>query len=125
MKKIIIILWVLCIYACTKTETPSTPAPTVVKEESISFTTNIDTGAYYVSDTLPLIISVTSKLPTSGVMISVISTWTDSSKQINKIDTTLLQSSANINIPGLKKEGTYIILPKFQTRGLVNNFLLI
>ena len=112
---------VLFVISCTKTETPSTPAPTVVKEESISFTTNIDTGAYYVSDTLPLIISVTSKLPTSGVMISVISTWTDSSKQINKIDTTLLQSSANINIPGLKKEGTYSIAITVTSKSTLSN----
>lgn len=121
MKKIIVILGVLCIYACTKTETSSTPPPTTVQEESIKFTTNIDTGAYYVSDTLPLILSITSKLPTAGVMVSIISTWTDSSKQIHKVDTSLLQSSANINIPGLKKEGTYSIAITVTSKNTSSN----
>ena len=121
MKKIIVILGVLCIYACTKTETPSTPPTTTVQEESIKFTTNIDTGAYYVSDTLPLIVSITSKLPTAGVMVSITSTWTDSSKQIHKVDTSLLQSSANINIPGLKKEGTYSIAITVTSKNTSSN----
>ena len=121
MKKIIVILGVLCIHACKKTETPSTPPPTTIQEESIKFTTNIDTGAYYVSDTLPLIVSISSKLPTAGVMVSIISTWTDSSKQIHKVDTSLFQSSANINIPGLKKEGTYSIAVTVTSKSTSSN----
>jgi hypothetical protein len=89
MKKIIVILGVLCTYACTKTKVPSNPPTTVTQEESIKFSTNIDTGAYYVIDTLPLVITVSSKLPSSGIMVSVISTWTDSLKQIHKICLTL------------------------------------
>jgi hypothetical protein len=121
MKKIIVILGVLCTYACTKTETPSTPPPTVTQEESIKFSTNIDTGAYYVIDTLPLVITVSSKLPSSGIMVSVISTWTDSSKQIHKIDTTIMQPSVSINIPGLKKEGTYSIAVTVTSKNTLSN----
>ncbi len=74
MKKIIVILGVLCIYACKKTETPS-PSPTpVVQEESIKFTTNLDTGNINVTDTIPLVISVSSKIPTAGVLYSITAT---------------------------------------------------
>lgn len=121
MKKIIVILGVLYTYGCTKTEAPSTPPPIVVQEESIKFTTNIDTGTFYVIDTLPLIITVSSKLPASGVLVSVISTWTDSSKQIHKIDTTIMQPGVSINIPGLKKEGTYSIAVTITSKNTLSN----
>jgi len=84
MKKIIVILGVLCIHACKKTESPSPPPSPVVQEESIKFTTNLDTGNINVTDTIPLVISVSSKIPTAGVLYSITATWTDSSKQIFK-----------------------------------------
>ena len=121
MKNVILILGVLFVISCTKIEKPSTPPPVVAQEEALKFTTNIDTGAYYVIDTLPLVVTVSSKLPSSGVMVSVVSTWTDSSKQIHKVDTTIMQSSASINIPGLKKEGTYSISVTITSKSTSSN----
>jgi len=56
---------------------------------------------------LPLVITVSSKLPKAGILYSILLNWTDSSKQIFKLDTTLTISSLSLKIPGLKKRGAY------------------
>lgn len=123
MKKIIVILGVLCIYACKKTETPS-PSPTpVVQEESIKFTTNLDTGNINVTDTIPLVISVSSKIPTAGVLYSITATWTDSSKQIFKLDTSLSSSSLSQKIPGFMKAGNYSLSISVTSKSTTTNSL--
>ncbi len=110
MKRAIFILGVVLAYACTKTDAPAvTPAPPVVQEESVKFSTNLDTGIYNTADTVPLNISVSSKMPAAGFIYSITATWVDSSKQIFKIDTTLTQSSFSLNITGLKKPGNYTL----------------
>ena len=46
---------ILYAYACTKTDAPVVTPPTpVVQEESIKFSTNLDTGTFNVADTVPL-----------------------------------------------------------------------
>ncbi len=107
MRKVIIAFGILFIYACSKTSVPAKQPITIVQEEAIIFSTNLDTGTYNVADTLPLIISVSSKLPTEGVVYSIITTWTDSSKQIFKLDTSLVNSSLVLNITGNKNVGSY------------------
>jgi uncharacterized repeat protein (TIGR02543 family) len=80
---------------------------TFEKEEAIKFSTNLDTGIYNVVDTLPLIITVSSTLPKAGILYSILVNYTDSAKQIFKLDTSLTVSSLSLKIPGLKKLGTY------------------
>lgn len=112
---------ILFLIACSKTEAPA-PAPTpVIQEESIKFTTNLDTGTYNVTDTLPLIINVSSKIPSTGVVFSITTTWTDSSKQIFKLDTSLTVSSLNLNIPGLKKAGNYAVAITVTSKSTATN----
>ena len=49
MKRLIFALVVLFVFACTKTENPTTTQPPVtVQEDPIKFTTNLDTGTYNV-----------------------------------------------------------------------------
>lgn len=110
MKRVIFILAIPFVFACSKTEVPKTPPVVVVQEEAIKFTTNLDTGTYNVSDTLPLVIAVSSKLPSAGLVYSIIATWTDSSKQIFKLDTTLNTSNLSLSITGLNKTGKYSFL---------------
>jgi hypothetical protein len=107
MKRVIFALGILFVFACSKTEVPATPAVPIVQEESIKFTTNLDTGTYNVADTLPLVITVSSKLPAAGIVYSITSTWVDSTKQIFKLDTSLTSSTLSLNIPGLNKAGAY------------------
>lgn len=110
MKKLIFALGILFVYACTKTDSgTNTPTIVTVQEEAVKFTTNLDTGVYNVVDTLPLIISVSSKLPNTGLLYSITASWTDSSKQVFKIDTSLNNSNLSLNIPGLKSTGNYTI----------------
>jgi hypothetical protein len=109
MKRVIFALGVLFVFACKKTEIPTTPPAVVVQEEAIKFTTNLDTGTYNVADTLPLVVMVSSKLPSAGLLYSIIVNWTDSAKQIFKLDTSLTVSSLSLNIAGLKKTGSYSI----------------
>ena len=109
MKRVIFALGILLLVACSKTEVPGTIPTPVAKEEAIKFTTNLDTGTYNVSDTLPLIITVSSKAPAAGFLYSIITTWTDSSRQIFKLDSTSSSTSLSLNIPGLKKSGIYLL----------------
>ena len=108
MNKIIFALGILFVFACSKTEVPVIPPTPVAQEEAIKFTTNLDTGTYNVSDTLPLVVTISSKLPSTGLLYSILVNWTDSSKQIFKLDSSLTVSSLNLNIPGLKKSGNYM-----------------
>jgi len=121
MKKVIFALGIVFVFACSKTEVPATPPVVVIQEEAIKFTTNLDTGTYNVADTLPLVVAVSSKLPSAGVVYSIIATWTDSSKQIFKLDTSLNISSLNINIPGFYKSGSYSVSVTVTSKSTSNN----
>jgi len=123
MKKVIFALGVLFLFACSKTEVPATPPVVVVQEEAIKFTTNLDTGTYNVADTLPLVVTVSSKLPSAGVLYSLLVNWTDSSKQIFKLDTSLTTSSLSLNIPGLKKSGNYSLSVTVTSKSTSSNTL--
>ena len=96
MKRGIFALGVLFVFACSKTEVPAIPPVVVVQEEAIKFTTNLDTGTYNVADTLPLVVTLSSKLPSAGVLYSILVNWTDSSKQIFKLDTNSERTSASV-----------------------------
>ena len=123
MKKIIVILGILCLFACKKTESPSTPPQTVVQEEPISFTTNWDNVTNNVTDTIPLVVTVSSKIPKAGILYSISATWVDSSKQIFKLDTSLNASSLSLNIPGFKKAGNYTVLINVTSKSTSTNTL--
>lgn len=125
MKNVILFFGVLFVICCTKTEAPVTPPPppVVVIEESIKFSTNLDTGTYNVTDTLPLVITVSSKIPAAGFAYSIITTWTDSSKQIFKLDTTLTLSSLSLKIPGHQKSGNYTLSISVTSKSNSNNTL--
>ena len=106
MKQYLLTSAILFGFACSKIDKVTTPV-LVIQEEAIKFTTNLDTGTYNVTDTLPLVINVSSKIPAAGFLYSILSTWTDSSKQVFKLDTSLTSSSLSLNIPGLKNAGNY------------------
>lgn len=124
MKKAILALGFLYLISCTKTETPVAPPPIAVsQEESVKFTTNLDTGTYNVTDTLPLVITVSSKIPAAGFAYSIITIWSDSSKQIFKLDTSLSSSSLSLNIPGLKNSGNYTLSISVTSKSTSSNTL--
>ncbi len=122
MKNTILILGILFVLACSKTD-KGTPPVILAQEESIKFTTNLDTGTYNVADTLPLVISVSSRIPNTGVVYSITTTWTDSSKQVFKLDTSLTSSSLSLNIPGLKKAGAYSLSINVTSKSNASNNL--
>ena len=123
MKRIFFIFGILFVFACKKTEIPATPPVVVIQEEAIKFTTNLDTGTYNVADTLPLVVTVSSKLTSAGVLYSILVNWTDSSKQIFKLDTSLTVSSLSLNIPGLKKLGAYSLTVTVTSKSTSTNTL--
>jgi hypothetical protein len=123
MKRVIFALGVLFAFACSKTEVPAIPPVVVVQEEAIKFTTNLDTGTYNVADTLPLVVTLSSKLPSAGILYSILVNWTDSSKQIFKLDTSLTVSSLSLNIPGLKKTGSYSLSVTVTSKSSSTNTL--
>ena len=123
MKRVIFALGISIVFACSKTEVPKTPPALVVQEEAIKFTTNLDTGTFNVIDTLPLTITVSSKIPAAGALYSILVNWTDSSKQIFKLDTSLTVSSLSLNIPGLKKIGSYSLSVTVTSKSTSTNTL--
>ena len=123
MKRVIFALGILLAFACSKTEVPVTQPVVVVQEEAIKFTTNLDTGTFNVIDTLPLTITVSSKIPAAGALYSILVNWTDSSKQIFKLDTSLTVSSLSLNIPGLKKIGSYSLSVTVTSKSTSTNTL--
>ena len=124
MKKAIFAILVVLFYiSCSKTEKPSSDL--FIQEDSIKFSSNLDTGTYKVNDTLPLIITLSSKLPASGVTYSIISTWVDSSLQIFKLDTILNNSILKLNIPGHNKKGNYSIFINVTSKNNISNNITI
>lgn len=122
MKKSLLAFGILFLFACSKIDKVSPPI-LVVQDEAIKFSTNLDSGNYNVIDSLPLVITVNSKLPSSGAIYSIFINWTDSSKQIFKLDTTLSVSILSLNIPGLKKPGTYTLSVSVASKSTPTNFL--
>lgn len=113
------------VLACNKTDngTPA-PPPTPIVEESIKFVTNLDTGTYTLIDTLPINVTVSSKLPPNGLMYSIAIIWLDSSKQVYKLDTSINQSTLNLNVIGLNKVGTYTLSISVTSKSTSSNTLL-
>jgi len=121
MRNLSIIL-VLFILACKKIDkTSRTPITPGVQEDAIQFTTNLDTGSYNLTDTLPLIITVSSKLPASGLIYSVTTAWSDSSKIIFNLDSTLNQTRLVLHISGHTKVGKYKLDITVASKGNSNN----
>jgi len=118
----IFLFLVVLLSSCSKTVVTTT-SPVIIQEEVIKFTTNLDTGTFNVADTLPLVVTVSSKLPSTGIIYSIIATWTDSTKQIFKLDTNLIGSSLSLNIYGLKKTGTYSLSVTVTSKSTSSNTL--
>lgn len=122
MKIIIaIFITVSVLISCNKTDSV-TPAP--IPEESIQFSTNLDTGSYNIVDTLPLVVNVSSKLPASGLLYSITINWVDSAKQMFKLDTSINQSILNLKITGLNKVGNYSVAVSVSSKTNSSNKLL-
>lgn len=116
-----LIIFFTVVTSCKKVESTDSTSNAPIQEESIKFTTNLDTGIINVIDTLPLLITVSSKLPSGGLLFSIVSTWTDSSKQIFKIDTSLNSASLSLNIPGHNKYGNYSLSVTITSKSTVTN----
>jgi hypothetical protein len=124
MRTLFVLLGLSLLFSCKKIETTTaTTNNPVVQEELIKFTTNLDTGAYNVTDTLPLTVTVSSKLPALGLTYSVTTIWTDSSKQIFKLDSTLNQATLTLNISGHKKSGNYTLAVIVSSKATPSNTL--
>ena len=93
--------------ACSKTSVPATPPNPVVQEEAVKFTTNLDTGSFYLIDTLPLTITVSSKIPSAGILYSIEITRLDSNLKVYRLDSTTTQASLSLKIITFKYPGRY------------------
>ena len=107
MKRVILTLGIIFVFACSKTEVPVTPPVVVVQEEAIKFTTNLDTGTFNVIDTLPLTITVSTKIPAAGILYSIEIIRLDSNLKVYRLDSTTNQASLSFKIISFKYPGTY------------------
>ena len=100
MKILILSVGFLCLLSCSKTETQKDSSQNL--EETIKFTTNLDTGIYNVADTLPLVVNVSSKIPTAGFLYSIsVTSKSNATNTSNKIR--LLVSQTNYQENGIKE----------------------
>ena len=112
MNRVLFALGILFLFACSKTEVSVTPTPTspLVQEEAIKFsvTPDISSGTLNLSsDTLNLNISVSSKIPSSGILLSMEVKRNDTSLTIFKIDTSITQSTISIKASGFTIKANY------------------
>lgn len=96
-------LILIIIVGCKK----ETDSNIIAKEDPLKIETNIDSITYNTSDTLPLTIRILSTIPRSGVRISLVTNWKDSSKQIFKLDTSITQPIFSYGLPGHNGYGKY------------------
>ena len=122
MERVIFALGIVLTFACSKTEVPATPPVVVVQEEAIKFSTNLDSITYSIADSISLVLSVSSKIPSNGLIYTVNSTWVDSNKLVFKIDTISSQSSLSLNIPSIIKSGTYNLSISVSSKSTSTNF---
>jgi len=129
MKRVIFALGILFVIACSKTEIPVTPTlPTPsVQEEAIKFSVipDIANGTLNLSsDTLNLNISVSSKIPSLGILLSLEVKRNDTSLTIFKIDTSSNQSTINIKAFGFTIKANYTAKVTVTSKSTSTNSLV-
>lgn len=124
MNKVSILIFATFLFfACKKTEKVSPPTTPNI-EDAIQFVTNLDTGTYNLYDTLPLNITVNSKLPSKGLLYSINIIWQDSSKQVYKLDTSMNQTNLSLKVTGLNKAGNYSVTVSVTSKSTSTNTFL-
>ena len=112
MKRIIFVLGILFVFACSKTEVPATPPVVIVQEEAIKYTlilNNITTGTILESDSLNFGVNISSKLPKDGVSLTLSIKRLDSNITIWSKDTIVNSSSLSFNINKITNETDYTL----------------
>jgi len=125
MKRVILAVGILCLIvtSCSKTEVPAKNSIQTVIEDSIRFTTNLDTLTNNsVIDTLPITVTVSSKIPASGLVYAVVVNFNDSSKQTYKIDSISNQTSLSLKLLGFKDAGNYSVSISVTSKSNSNNY---
>lgn len=117
----LLVITLFLVLGCKKTDFMMGTQPPVNQEESIKFNTNLDTGVNYVKDTLKLEITLTSKLPDSGLKYTIQVLWVDSNKSVYRLDTVDKSKSIVLNIKGLNKKGTYQVSVEVASKLNLNN----
>ena len=115
---------VILFLGCKKTETPSTPPPVVVQEESIKYTlalNNIAAGSILEADSLNFGVNISSKLPKDGVSLSLSIKRLDSNITIWSKDTIINTSSISFNINKITKETEYTLYSTATSKTTTTN----
>jgi hypothetical protein len=122
MRLLILLSVTTLFFACKKVETtPQTPTTPVIQEESIKFTTNIDSSTPNIIDTLALTINVISRIPSNGIIYSVNVYLNDSSKSTYKVDTLLNKGSLTLSIPNFNQLGKFDIRVELTSKSNNSN----
>lgn len=111
MKRLVFLLGILFLFACSKTD-KETPPVAFVQEESIKFDltlSNLTSNSILESDSLITIVNLTSKLPKDGISINLTLKRIDSNLLVWSKDTIVSSSSNTFTIKDLKKEFNYVL----------------
>ena len=108
MRKLLIVVVPFILYSCSKgsdsSSTPVTP-PAAVVEASIAFSVNVDPGSGVVLPVVgtsqPIIVKISSALPSAGVTISVTVTKDADNSAVFTNSISAVNADNNITITGL------------------------
>lgn len=115
---LLIILVLLGFFSCKKTEDMVPQSVVPEAEQTIAFNTSIDSisSKLNIGDSLPLVISVSSKVPASGMVYSVSVLRTDNSAITFKVDSTSTKSSLTLLVKGLQAQTSYTLTVKVASK---------
>jgi hypothetical protein len=125
MKRIIVGLALLITYSCSKTESaPSITPPVAIEEEALKFSIMSDNSSGSIvtsNDTLGIWITVSSKLPTNGVSLSLEIKNTDNNVSVFKIDSSLTTSSFRLKLYNIYVKGNYSVDLNMTSKSKASN----
>jgi len=125
MKKGILVLFVLSFIGCSKKESiPDAPIVPVVVEEPVKFTLSPDIAAsnyLLTKDTLEFTITVSSKMPSSGFIYSIVISRLDTALTLFKLDSTISQNSLAVKTGGFSIKASYTIKITISSKATSTN----
>ena len=125
MKRIIVGFALLMTYSCSKTESaPSIPPPVAIEEEALKFSITPDNSSGNIvtsNDTLGIWITVSSKLPTNGISLSLEIKNTDNNVSVYKFDSTLTTNSFRLKLNNIYVKGNYSVDLNMTSKSKASN----
>lgn len=123
MKGLISAIIILLFFSCKKIDNSIQPPTNQTEiEESIKFNTIIDTVNMLKFDSTKISVSITSKIPTSGLSYKIDVVKNDNNVIFFSLDTTSTQNSIDFILREIKYKGTYKVNIQITSKSTSSNY---